>query len=48
MYTTQEAVLFKLKMTEDGKLNIRFYEQQLNNGESEIVLIESKQIQIGG
>lgn len=48
LYTTQEAVLFKLKMTEDGKLNIRFYEQQSNNGENEIVLIESKQIQIGG
>lgn len=48
LYTTQEAVLFKMKMAEDGRLSIRFFEQRLENGENEIVLVESKLLKIGG
>ena len=48
LYTAQDAVLFKMKMAEDGRLSIRFFEQRLENGENEIVLVESKQLKIGG
>lgn len=48
LYIAKDAVLFKMKMAEDGRLSIRFFEQRLENGENEIVLVESKQLKIGG
>ena len=48
LYTAQDAVLFKMKMAEDGRLSIRFFEQRFENGENEIVLVENKQLKIGG
>lgn len=48
LYTAKDAVLFKMKMAEDGRLSIRFFEQRLENGENEIVLVENKQLKIGG
>ncbi len=47
LYTVDDAVLFKMKMTEDGKLNMKFFEQRLENGEPEIVLVEEKTIEVG-
>lgn len=48
LYIAKDAVLFKMKMAEDGRLSIRFFEQRLENGENEIVLVENKQLKIGG
>ena len=48
LYTAQDAVLFKMKMAEDGRLSIRFFEQRFENSENEIVLVENKQLKIGG
>ena len=47
LYTVEDAILFKMKMGEDGRLNMKFFEQRLKDGEPEIVLVEEKFMRIG-
>lgn len=43
-YTTDEAIMLKMKMENDGRLRLSFYELRAD----EIVLVESKLLEIGG
>ena len=49
-YKAKDAIIFKLKMMSDGKLNMRFFELQDNeaSGEKDIVLREDRNLVIGG
>ena len=47
LYTVDDAILFKMKMTEDGRLNMKFFEQRAVDGEPEIVPVEEKIVRIG-
>ena len=47
LYTVDDAILFKMKMDEDGRLNMKFFEQRPKDGDTEIVLVEEKIIRIG-
>lgn len=48
LYTAKDAILFKMKMAEDGELHMRFFERQEKENDWEIVLIEDKIVPIGG
>ena len=47
LYSAKDAISFKMKMSEDGKLHMSFFEQQMKDDEPEIVLVEEKIIGIG-
>lgn len=46
-YTAPDAILMKMKISETGQLELRFFETQGQGETSEIVLIEEKVLQIG-